>query len=141
MAIAITACAAAVLFYAPPADRRLFVYFVLLITGMSLLGIIGTKRLLLISAWAVLPVGLYLETLQTRPRKAFFFAFLLVIDGVGWFSTVARRFYAAPQFIEPWNKVAVQMAFDGVRSDESEDLGSTPGGFLSIRDLCGGVAH
>jgi hypothetical protein len=127
--------------YAPPVARRLFVYFLPLITGTSLLGIIGTKRLLLISAWAVLPVGLYLETLQTRPRKAFLLAFLLVIAGVGWFGTVARRFYAAPQFIEHWNKVAVQMAFDEVWSDESEDLGSTPGGFLSIRDLCGGVAH
>lgn len=63
VAIAITACAAAVLLYAPPVARKLFVYLLVLITGMSLLGIIGTKRLLLISAWTVLPGGLYLETL------------------------------------------------------------------------------
>jgi len=54
---------------------------------------------------------------------------------------VSRRFYAAPRFIEPWNKVEVQMAFDEVWRDESEDLGLTPGGFLSIRELCCGVAH
>ena len=108
---------------------------------MSLLGIIGTKSLLLISAWAVLPVGLYLETLQTRPRKAFLLDFVLVTARVGWFGTVSRRFYAAPRFIEPWNKVEVQMAFDEVWRDESEDLGLTPGGFLSIRELCCGVAH
>jgi MFS family permease len=110
VSIAITACAALVLLYAPPVARRLFVYFLLLITGMSLLGIIGTKRLLLISAWAVLPVGLCLETLRTRRWKALLLASLLVIAGVGWFGTVARRFYAAPRFIEPWNRVAMQMA-------------------------------
>ena len=110
VAAAITACAAAVLLYAPPVARRFFVYFLLLITGMSLLGIIGTKRLLLISAWAVLPVGLCLGTLQRRWWKGFLFASVLVIAGVGWFGTVARRFYAAPRFIEPWNRVAAQMA-------------------------------
>ncbi len=110
VAIAITACVAAVLLYAPPVARRFFVYFLLLITGMSLLGIIGTKRLLLISAWAVLPLGLCLGTLKTPRRKAFLLASLLVIAGVGWFGTVARRFYAAPRFIEPWNSVAMQMA-------------------------------
>jgi hypothetical protein len=110
VSIAITACAAVVLLYAPPVARRLFVYFLLLITGMSLLGIIGTKRLLLISTWAVLPVGLGLGTLQTRRRKAFLLASLLVIAGVGWFGTLARRFYAAPRFVEPWNRVAMQMA-------------------------------
>jgi len=110
VAIAITTCAASVLLYAPPVARRLFVYFLLLITGMSLLGIIGTKRLLMISAWAVLPVGLCLGTLRTRRWKAFLLACLLVIAGVGWFGTVARRFYAAPRFIEPWNRVAKQMA-------------------------------
>jgi hypothetical protein len=96
--------------YAPPVARRLFVYFLLLITGMSLLGIVTTKRLLLISAWAVLPVGLCLGTLQTRRWKALLLSLLLVIAGVGWFGTVARRFYAAPRFIEPWNRVAMQMA-------------------------------
>ncbi len=110
VAIAITGCAAGVLLYVPPVARRLFVYFLFLITGMSLLGIIGTKRLLLISAWAVLPVGLCLATVQARRWKAFLLAFLLVIAGVGWFGTLARRFYAAPRFIEPWDKVAVQMA-------------------------------
>jgi hypothetical protein len=110
VSVAITACAAVVLLYAPPFARRLFVYFLLLITGMSLLGIIGTKRLLLISAWAVLPLGLCLGTLQTRRWKAFLLALLLVIAGVGWFGTVARRFYAAPRFIEPWDRVAAQMA-------------------------------
>ena len=110
VSIAIIGCAAAVLWYAPPVARRLFVYSLLLISGMSLLGIIATKRLLLISAWAVLPVGLCLGTLQTRRWKAFLLVLLLLIAGVGWFGTVARRFYAAPRFIEPWNRVAVQMA-------------------------------
>jgi hypothetical protein len=110
VSIAIAACAAVVLLRAPPFARRLFIYFLLLSTGMSVLGIIGTKRLLLISAWAVLPLGLCLGTLHTRRWKAFLLAALLVIAGVGWFGTVARRFYAAPRFIEPWNIVATQMA-------------------------------
>ncbi len=107
---AIALCAVAVLTYAPPVARRLFVYFLLLITGMSLLGIIGTLRLLLISAWLVLPLGLCLGTIQPRRWKASLFASLVVIAGIGWFGSVSRRFYAAPRFIEPWNDVAKQMA-------------------------------
>jgi hypothetical protein len=128
--IAITACAAVVLLHAPPVARRLFVYFLLLITGMSLLGIIGTKRLLLISTWAVLPLGLCLGTLPTRRWKAFLLASLLVIAWVGWFGTVTRRFYAAPRFIEPWNRVAMQMA-QAVR-DGDVVIGTHPSFFFYL---------
>jgi hypothetical protein len=108
--LAVTVCVAAVLLYGPPVARRLFVYFMLLITGMSLLGIVGTKRSLLISAWVVLPVGLCLGTIHPCRWRACLFSSLLVIMGIGWFGTVSRRFYAAPRFIEPWNDVAKQMA-------------------------------
>ena len=103
---AIAVSAAATLLNAPPVARRLFVYLLLLITGMSLLGIIGTRRLLLISGWVVLPVGLCLGTVQNRGWKGLLIASLLVIGGVGWYGTVSRHFYAAPRFIEPWNDVA-----------------------------------
>jgi hypothetical protein len=108
--VAITVCVAAVWFYAPPVARRLFVHFLLLITGMSVLGIVGTKRLLMISAWVILPVGLSLGTVHLRRAKACLLASLLVIAGIGWYGTVSRRYYAAPRFIEPWNDVAKQMA-------------------------------
>jgi len=108
--IAIVGCGVTILVKAPPFPRRLFVYLLALITAMPLLGIVGTKRLLLISAWAVLPVGICLCTLPTRPWRGLLVPCLLVIAGVGWFGTVTRRFNAAPRFIEPWHKVAAQMA-------------------------------
>jgi hypothetical protein len=108
--IAIATCVAVVLLHAPPVARRLMFCSLLLITGMSVLGIVGTKRLLLISPWVILPIGVCLGTIQSRRAKAYVFASLIVIAGIGWYGTVSRRYYAAPRFIEPWNKVANQMA-------------------------------
>lgn len=108
--VAIVVCIVVVLWKAPPAARRLFVYFLLLITGMSVIGIVGTKRLLLISALVVLPVGLGLGTIRSKRVKACLVVSLLIIAGVGWYGTVSRRNYSAPRFIEPWNEVAAEMA-------------------------------
>ena len=128
--MAITVCAVSVLLYAPPAARRLFIYSLLLIVGMLLLGILGTKRLLLIAAWVVLPVGLCLGTTQTRRGKVCLSASLIVIAAVGWFGTVARRYYAAPRFIEPWDEVAKQMA--GVVRDGGVIIASHPSFFFYL---------
>jgi hypothetical protein len=108
--LAIALCSAVVVLCGPHTARRLYIYFLALLTAMSVLGIVGTKRLLLISPWAVLPVGICVGTIQSRRWKAALVASLAVIAGIGWFGTIARRYYAAPRFIEPWPEVATRMA-------------------------------
>jgi len=66
----------------------------------------NTNRLLMVSPWILLPVGVAIET--AKPRWATFglAAALLAIGAAGWYGIYSRRYYSAPRFIEPWQEVA-----------------------------------
>jgi hypothetical protein len=106
---AIAVVVVTVLLYAEPRLRLLFIYFVVLFAGMSALGIIGTKRLLLIAAWPLLAVAATFATSGGTVRRTLAAA-LVVIAVAGWFGIVARSYYSAPRFVEPWSDVASQAA-------------------------------
>ena len=84
-------------------SRRFIVYFVALFIIMSGLGIITTKRLLLISGWLLLPIAVSLV------RRAIVIP-AIFIAAMGWMGFLAQKYYAAPHFIEPWSRIAGQAA-------------------------------
>ena len=88
--------------------RRLLLYFFALFFIMTILGIIQPKRVMLISAWVILPVGVALGTLPKRFLRQTIVASLVVIATIGWLGILCRNLYAAPRWIEPWNKVSQQ---------------------------------
>ncbi|MGA3211703.1 MAG: hypothetical protein ABSD20_10380 [Terriglobales bacterium] len=117
--LAITYTIVWVLWRGPGFARRLFIYFLGLMLLMSLLGILNTKRLLLLSCWLLLPLALTLDALlgkcgsqvvnveasDNRGTRRLAFAVVL-IAAIGWAGIITRRFYSAPHFIEPWRQVA-----------------------------------
>lgn len=91
-------------------DRRFFVYFALLFGGMAALGIIVTKRLLFISDWLLLAFAIALSNRERRTTRNLLMVTLACIAAIGWTGIVARKYYAAPHFVEPWAEIADQAA-------------------------------
>jgi hypothetical protein len=104
--LAVLLCVVLVAWWLPRPARRFLVYSACLIVLMALIGILNTRRLLMISPWILLSVGIAIET--AKPRWATFglAAALLIIGAAGWYGTYSRRYYSAPRFIEPWQEVA-----------------------------------
>ena len=87
--------------------RRLLLYFFALFFIMTVLGVIQPKRVMLISAWLILPARRdALGTLPKRFLRQTILASLVVIAMIGWLGILSRNLYAAPRWIEPWDKVA-----------------------------------
>ncbi len=86
--------------------RRFLLYFIALLFIMTVLGIVQPRRLLLISAWLVLPVGTALGTVVRKLPRQMIVASLILVAAIGWFGIINRNLYAAPRWIEPWEKVA-----------------------------------
>jgi hypothetical protein len=94
----------------PPQARRFLLYALFLMTAMTVLGFISTKRLLPVTAWLLLPVGVTLGVLPRGRERSTLVAALLIILCIGWFGIFSRQYYSAPRFIEPWSKVAAEAA-------------------------------
>lgn len=89
-----------------PAGRRYLAYFALLFGAMVILDILNTKRLLFISGWLLVALGLALaNTDKPRQRRALVLA-LGFVGVVGWVGILARNYYSAPRFVEPWDEIA-----------------------------------
>lgn len=91
-------------------SRRFLYYFILLFAAMAALGILTTKRAMLISPWLLLHLGLCLSSLQSRTLRRGLTLSLALVFAIGWFGIVTRRYYAAPRFIEPWAAVGESTA-------------------------------
>ena len=85
-------------------------YFVALFFIMTILGIIQPKRVMLISPWVILPVGIALGTLPRKFQRRAILASLVLVAGIGWIGIFSRKLYAAPRWIEPWEEVAQNAA-------------------------------
>jgi hypothetical protein len=108
--MAIIVCLLLVFFYGPPQANRFLIYFGGLFTAMTLLGIIETKRTLLIAAWLILPIGAAIGTLNPKPVGRILMASLILATAIGWYGVFYRKLYAAPHWIEPWPALAAEAA-------------------------------
>ena len=107
-AILLSLTATAVLL--PRQGRAFLAYFALLFGGLAALGIIGTKRLLFISPWLLLSFSVALANRKAQIVRAGLAISLAFIAAVGWAGVFARKYYAAPHFIEPWSEIADEAA-------------------------------
>jgi 4-amino-4-deoxy-L-arabinose transferase-like glycosyltransferase len=116
-----TAALLLILVATPQPGRRFLVSFAALFALMTALGILTTKRLMLIAPWLLLPAamlaaGASLSGAETRlsPRRrragTLLAVCLATVFAIGWFGVFSRRHYAAPRFLEPWPAVARQAA-------------------------------
>jgi len=95
--------------------QTFLLYFLGIFTLMTALGILFPKRLLFISPWLILPIGVTLGTTPGRLTRRILVISLAVAAGIGWYGIFCRRLYLAPHWIEPWESIARQSA-DVVRS-------------------------
>jgi hypothetical protein len=108
--LAALACIGLVAASVPVPARRFFLYGGFCIALMAVTGILLTKRLLLIAPWVLLPIGVAVGTSKSLVTRIGLPLALLLIGGIGWYGVYARRYYAAPRFIEPWERTAQDAA-------------------------------
>jgi hypothetical protein len=65
----------------------------------------------MLTPWLLLALAVALTRASTNVRRALVAA-LALIAVIGWFGTFARRYYAAPHFVEPWQSLSAQVAAD-----------------------------
>ncbi len=108
--VGITSCLAIVALREGAGARRFFLYFLFLFGAMTLLGILTTKRVMLIAPWLLLPLGAAPVALEAKSIRRLLLGSLALVFAIGWFGIFARRYYAAPRFFEPWPVVAREAA-------------------------------
>ena len=108
--LAILACVGLVATSVPRNSRRFLIYGAVLIALLAVSGTLINRRLLLVSPWILLPVGIAIGTNKPFQTRIALPLALLVIGGIGWFGTYSRHYYSAPRFLEPWPKVAEDAA-------------------------------
>jgi hypothetical protein len=91
-------------------ERRWFLYFALLFGVMAVLGIVNTKRLLFISDWLLLGFAIAVSSKDRKFSRVVLIAALGGASAIGWIGIVARQYYAAPHFVEPWSDIADEAA-------------------------------
>jgi hypothetical protein len=103
--IAAASCFLLTLRGAPFATKRFLLYFAGLLVAMTLLGVVDTKRVMLIAAWLILPTGVALGSGVGGSRRLLP-ATVAIVFTVGWIGIFSRKLYAAPHWVEPWATVA-----------------------------------
>jgi hypothetical protein len=109
-ALGILACVGLVVTCVPKNSRRFLFYGAFLITVMALSGILLTRRLLVVSPWILLPVGVAMGTNKPFQLRLGLPVALLMIGGIGWFGIYTRHYYSELRFLEPWPKIAEDAA-------------------------------
>jgi hypothetical protein len=108
--IAVALCLIVTFLKSPAPAKRFLVYFAGLLAAMTFLGIGETKRVMLISAWLILPIGVTLGALNARNARRVLLAALALVACIGWYGIFARDLYAAPRWVEPWEKLGREAA-------------------------------
>lgn len=130
---AIFVCVVLLAWRCPSPARNYFFYFLGLLAAMTVLGIVISKRLLLISPWLILPAGVALASMEGKVARRTLMAALALIFGIGWYGIVNRNFYAAPHWVEPWPAVADRAA--NVVRNGGVVIGNNPSLFFHLTYL------
>ena len=109
-ALAVLACAALVFMNTSWPARRFLLYGAGLVLLMGVTGILASDRLFFVAPWVLLPIAAAIGSIQSGWARPSLAVALLLIGGIGWFGIYSRRFYSAPQFLEPWPQVAADAA-------------------------------
>ncbi len=120
--------------------RRFFGYFCILFALMLVLGILTTKRLILLGPWLLLPAATLAGRQQQDDEttadpsmgriRALLLGSLAVAFAIGWYGILVPRHYAAPRFITPWRQTARQAAAALDHGDVV--IGNTPAFFFYL---------
>jgi hypothetical protein len=119
-----------VFLYAKPDARRFFLYFAALLTLMTFLQIVTTRRMLMISPWLILCIGVTLGTMAQQSARRLLAGSLILIGAIGWYGIFSRKLYAAPHWTEPWDRVAREAA--QVAGDGGIVIGNNPSFFFYL---------
>ena len=114
----------------PRQTRRFLLYFFGLLGIMSFLGIANTKRILFISPWLLFPLGIALAEDASPSRRRILAASLLFVAAAGWYGIFSRNLYAAPHWVEPWEKIAQDAA--SAARDGAIVIGNNPSFFFYL---------
>jgi hypothetical protein len=128
--IAVALCLIIVFLKSPAPARRFLTYFLALLAAMTFLGIAETKRVMLIGAWLILPIGVTLGALNRQTARRALLAALALIACIGWYGIFARDLYAAPRWVEPWEKLGLEAA--GVARSGGVVIGNNPSFFFYL---------
>jgi hypothetical protein len=108
--IAIVTSVGLLLALLPKQNLRFVFYFIVLFAGMAVGGIIGTKRLLFISGWLLLPFALAFSVPNRGFLRKALATSLVFIAAIGWLGFIVKKHYAAEHFLEPWPEIADEAA-------------------------------
>ncbi|MBZ5659149.1 MAG: glycosyltransferase family 39 protein [Acidobacteriia bacterium] len=105
-AIGVLACAVLVFMKGTWASRRYLIFGLGLIIMMAAIGNLAPRRLCFAAPWVVLAIAVAIGSIESRWARPSFAVALLLVGGLGWYGIYSRRFYSAPQFLEPWAQLA-----------------------------------
>jgi len=105
-ALAGMACIVLAIWWLPNSARKFLYFSAAILVVLALAGVLKTGDLLMVAPWILLPVGAAIEAVKPRWATMALAAALLIVGGAGWYGVYARRYYAAPRFIEPWQEIA-----------------------------------
>ena len=131
--IAIASCLFLVWSACPLPARHFLLYFFALFGLMTVMSILFPKRIMLISPWLLLPIGVTLGTLPKQSTRRTIVALIVLVAGIGWFGIFSRNMYAAPHWVEPWSKVA-QLSADVIHNG-GVVIGNNPSFFFYMTYL------
>ena len=132
--VAIAAALLLVLVYEEAPARRFLLYFAAQLAAMTLVQIGSTKRLMMIAPWLILSNGTTLATATLPPARRLLAGALVLAGAIGCYGIFSRKLYAAPRWIEPWDRVARQAA-EAAGNGEIV-IGNNPSFFFYLTIYC-----
>jgi hypothetical protein len=141
MGVAAVGCVVLAWVWGEGRARRLLAYFVVLFVGMEVLGILETKRLLLIAPWLLIPLAVAVGE-AIGPRRTALAGLIAATFLTGWVGIGLRRYYAAPRWLEPWPEVASKAAQEWMNG--ATIISNSPSFFLYLTydlGLAGATEH
>jgi hypothetical protein len=108
--LAVLVCVVLVFMNGTGESRRFLIYSAVLILLMAAIGILAPRSLFFAAPWVILSIAIAIASIESRWARPSLALALLIIGGVGWSGIYMRRFYSAPQFLEPWTQVAGEAA-------------------------------
>jgi hypothetical protein len=109
--VVIFAVAAGSIVLRNPTARPFMLLFGLQLILLTILNHLIVKRLLFITPWFLLSLGVAMGGVSGRLKNLLGFS-ITIIFVIGWFGIVSGRYYSATNLHEPWQKVANQTVPD-----------------------------